>query len=154
MSPVVLDLPSGPSPFGRLVLDFTGTLSLDGKLIPGVDGRLQALAERLTITVLTADTFGTARKALAGLPLEVQLIENGAEKAAVVESLGAEKVVAVGNGRNDVPMMEIAGLGIAVLGPEGAPPALLAAAGVVARDINDALDLLLHPLRLKATLRD
>jgi hypothetical protein len=31
---------------------------------------------------------------------------------------------------------------------------LLRVAKVAVRDINDALDLLLHPLRLKATLRD
>jgi len=51
-------------------------------------------------------------------------------------------------------MMEAAGLSIAVIGPEGAAARLLAAADVVVRDIRDALDLLSHPLRLKATLRD
>jgi soluble P-type ATPase len=51
-------------------------------------------------------------------------------------------------------MMEVAGLSVAVVGPEGAAGALLGAADVVTRDIVDALDLLANPLRLKATLRD
>jgi soluble P-type ATPase len=68
--------------------------------------------------------------------------------------MGAGGVIAVGNGRNDVPMMKVAGLSVAVVGPEGAAGSLLAAADVVTRDIGDALDLLANPLRLKATLRD
>jgi len=39
--------------------------------------------------------------------------------------LGAADAVAVGDGRNDLPMIEWAGLGVAV---EGAPPEVLAAA--------------------------
>lgn len=154
MSPIQLDLPSGPRTFLRLVLDFTGTLSLDGVLIPGVDGRLRRLAEDLTITVLTADTFGTARRQLRELPVEVRLIRDGAEKAEVVTSMDPEGVIAIGNGRNDVAMMGVASLSIASLGPEGAAAELLSASDLVVRDINDALDLIQKPLRLKATLRD
>jgi soluble P-type ATPase len=51
-------------------------------------------------------------------------------------------------------MMGVAGVGMAVVGPEGAAAELLAAADLVVREINDALDLLANPLRLKATLRD
>ena len=72
MSPVTVEMPEGPVSFRRLVLDFTGTLSKDGELLPGVSERLTALAESLRVTVLTADTFGTAGQALAGLPLEVE----------------------------------------------------------------------------------
>jgi soluble P-type ATPase len=154
MSPVLLELPEGPVHFQRLVLDFTGTLSKDGELIQGVADRLRMLAESVEVTVLTADTFGTAREALAGLPVEIRLIGDGLEKAYAVAGMDPDGVVAVGNGRNDVPMMGTAKLGIAVLGPEGAPSSLLSAADIVTRDINDALDLILNPLRMKATLRD
>lgn len=154
MTPVRLDLPTGPATFHRLVLDFTGTLSLDGALLPGVGARLERLAGDLEITVLTADTFGTAREALTGLPIDVQVIRNGEEKAQVVAAMGPDRVIAVGNGRNDIPMMEVAGLSLAVMGPEGVSARLLASADIVTREINDALDLILHPLRLKATVRD
>ena len=68
--------------------------------------------------------------------------------------MGSEKVIAVGNGRNDAPMLDIAGLAIVVIRQQGAAGELLRLADVVVRDIHDALDLIAHPLRLKATLRD
>lgn len=154
MSPVSFELPGGPHTFTRLVLDFTGTLSRDGQLLPGVAERLEHLSTELEITVLTADTFGTVRRAVQDLPVQVKVIGDGQEKARVVSAMGPAEVIAIGNGRNDVPMMGVAGLGIAVVGPEGAAGELLSAAHIVTHDIRDALDLLLHPLRVKATLRD
>ena len=50
-------------------------------------------------------------------------------------------------------MLKEAAIGIAVLGPEGMASDLLETADVLVMDINDALDLLLHPKRLVATLR-
>ncbi len=137
----------------KLVLDFTGTLSRDGALLPGVAERLRTLAKHVTITVMTADTFGTARQALAALPVEVVVIATGGDKARLVTALGAPTVAAIGNGTNDVPMIRRAALGIAVIGPEGAAGALVRDADIVVSNILDALDLLLHPLRVKATLR-
>jgi len=154
MSPIQLELPTGRVTFRRLVLDYTGTLSLDGELLQGVRGRLEELAPDLRINILTADTFGTVRQEVTGLPLEVQIIRDGNEKARVVATMGPGEVIAIGNGRNDIPMMDVAGLAIAVVGPEGASAGLIGAADIVTRDINDALDMILHPLRLKATLRD
>lgn len=59
----------------------------------------------------------------------------------------------MGNGRNDRLMLAEAGLGIAVLGREGSSPLALAAADVVVCSAEEALDLLLVPARLEATLR-
>lgn len=143
-----------PLELDHLLLDFTGTLSCDGALLPGVAERLAVLAASVHVTVLTADTFGTARQALAGLPLALRVIATGADKLVFLESLGADSVATIGNGRNDVAMVSRAALGIAVIGPEGAAGELVRVAGVVATDICAALDVLLHPLRLTATLRD
>jgi P-type E1-E2 ATPase len=152
---IAVDLPGrGQVVLTTLALDFTGTLAKDGALLPGVAEAFVALAARLRIVVLTADTFGTAAKALEGLPVEVRIVATGAEKAEYLRSLKLQDVVAVGNGRNDVEMLRAAGLAIAVVGPEGAAGALLRVADVVVRDVHDALDLLVYPLRLKATLRD
>jgi len=46
-----------------------------------------------------------------------------------------------------------AALGIAVIGSEGAAGELLATTDVVVRDVREAIELLLCPLRLSATLR-
>lgn len=139
-----------------LVLDYNGTLALDGGLLPEVAPRLKALARHLRICVLTADTYGTVQSACSGLPVEVVVTapeDVTGEKERFVAGLGPERVVAIGNGYNDQRMLKAAALGIAVLGPEGAYPATLQAADVVAPDIGAALDLLLYPDRLKATLR-
>ena len=140
----------------HLVLDFNGTLALDGVLIEGVADRISRLAEVLRIHVVTGDTFGTATAALAGLPCAVHVLRSTAQgdaKRDYLAKLNADVVACVGNGRNDRPMMEVAALAIAVVQSEGACAATLAAAHVVAPHIRDALDLLLRPVRLTATLR-
>ncbi|BDG60919.1 ATPase P [Caldinitratiruptor microaerophilus] len=147
---------SGVLQLRYLLLDFNGTIATDGKLIEGVAPRLEALARDLEIHVLTADTFGTARQATASLPVRLTAVRGvggGEDKARVVRDLGAAHVAVIGNGFNDVAMLREAALGIVVIGAEGASAAALAAARVVALRIEDALDLLLHPRRLVATLR-
>jgi P-type E1-E2 ATPase len=140
----------------HLVLDYNGTLACDGELVKGVRERLARLAHDVRIHVVTADTFGKARRVLAGLPCELCVLPAALQdkgKLAYIERLDARRCVCVGNGRNDRLMLQAAALGIAVIGQEGAAAETLAAADMVAPHINDALDLLLHPLRLVATLR-
>jgi soluble P-type ATPase len=137
----------------HLVVDFNGTLAADGVILRGVRSRLRRLARLLEITVLTADTFGTAHRALAFLPVDIRRVNSGVEKRRFVSGLDRRRVVALGNGRNDIEMFKSAALSIAVLGPEGAQRELLAVASVVVTDVCSGLDLLLHPRRLSATLR-
>ena len=140
----------------HLVLDYNGTLAIDGHLIPQVGKKLTKLSHDLHIHVLTADTFGLAKTGLAGLPLDLTIAppEDQAEtKQAFVSSLGAEQVVAIGNGRNDGPMLQAAALGIALVQQEGGAVETLFSADIVSTSILDALDLFSHPQRLVATLR-
>jgi len=143
-----------PRIFTDLIVDYTGTLSLDGLLLSGMTERLTQISKIIRITVLTADTFGQARSQLERLPVEVRIVKTGEDKAEFVRKLEAEHVIAIGNGRNDVAMMKLAGLGIAVIGPEGAAGDLLRVADLVVRDIRNALDLIANPVRMVATLRD
>lgn len=138
-----------------LVLDFNGTIAVGGKLIDGVKERLVKLSDSLEIHVLTADTFGTAKAECEGTNAVVDTFPKGQasiEKEAILQSLGGG-VVAVGNGFNDIQMFDAADLSIAVIEGEGACARLLMHADVVCTSINDALDLLIDPSRLKATLR-
>lgn len=140
----------------HLVLDYNGTLAVDGQLLPGVAARLETLAGQLQVHVLTADTFGQVREQLAGLPLTLAVVagEHQCEaKLDYVSALGAEQVVALGNGRIDRLMLDTAALGIAVLLAEGVATQAVSSADLLCRDILDALDLLLQPKRLIATLR-
>ncbi len=140
----------------HLVLDYNGTIAVGGKPVVGVRERALALAKTLSIHALTADTFGTANDALAGFPCEVHVVGRKAQdlaKLRFVQRLGAGRVCAMGNGRNDRRMVKAAALGIAVVEGEGAASETLIAADVSVRSVIDAFDLLLHPLRLTATLR-
>jgi soluble P-type ATPase len=140
----------------HLVLDFNGTLACDGVLLQGVRARIDRLSEQLQVHVLTADTFGTARDQLRELPCEITLLpaqEQSEAKRAYVQRINPGSAVCIGNGMNDRLMLEHAALSIAVVQEEGAAVATLQAADVVARNILDALDLLLNPQRLVATLR-
>jgi P-type E1-E2 ATPase len=139
-----------------LVCDYNGTLACDGQLLNGIAERLAAVAGSLAVHVVTGDTFGRAAAQVSGLHLHLTILPASGQdeaKAAYVHALGAAQTVAIGNGLNDRAMLATAALGIAVLGPEGAAGATLAAAHVVAADIFIALDLLAHPRRLVATLR-
>ncbi len=140
----------------HLVLDYNGTLACDGRPLPGVRERLVTLAASLDILILTADTFGTVQGQVAGWPCRVEVIPRGQEaeaKLAWVRDLGAAQTAAVGNGRNDRLMLQEAALGIIVLQTEGTAVEALLAADLATPGILEALDLLLFPGRLKATLR-
>lgn len=152
---IELDIPGrGPLQLAHAVFDVNGTLAFDGTLLLGVAERIAALRERLNVHMLTADTHGRQTSIDAVLGFRATIITRGAaEKAAYVLTLGADQVVALGNGANDRSMMQAAVLGIAVLGSEGLAVSALTAADVVVPSISDALDLLLNPRRLVATLR-
>jgi P-type E1-E2 ATPase len=137
----------------HLALDLNGTLALDGRLIEGVPQRLQALHPRLNLNVLTADTYGTIDRIEQQLGFSTWRISGSADKARVVQELGETSVVAIGNGANDAEMLSKAILGIAVMGPEGTAREAIGAADIVVPNILVALDLLLNPTRLVATLR-
>lgn len=140
----------------HLVSDVNGTLAADGRLVDGVAKSLLGLGDRLQIHLLTADAHGRQEALDRQLGLTAVRIPAGGEaqaKGAYVRELGAEQVVALGQGANDVDMLHEAALGICILGPEGTAVEALMAADVVAPSVMDALDLLYHPLRLAATLR-
>jgi soluble P-type ATPase len=138
------------------LIDFNGTLALDGRLIDGVGPRLRLLAGRIDLHVVTGDTTGTAQQELAGLPVRLHIMPAEGQEAAkcgVIDLVDAGETVAIGNGRNDRGLMERAALSIAVMGAEGCAVSTLSRADVACASIGDALDLLLTPRRLLATLR-
>ncbi len=152
-----IDIPGfGPVKLEHLVTDFTGTLSLDGRLAPGVGDLLNRVAETLSVHVLTADTFGIARAELAAVRCRVHILagdKEDAQKEEYVQRLGAGQVVAFGNGNNDRKMLKTARVGIAVCFREGCARDAAAAADILTASATDALELLLHEKRLLSTLR-
>jgi len=141
----------------HLVLDFNGTIAEDGTLIPGVGDLIHALSSRVTVHVVTADTHGTARMQLAPLPCTVKIIADAYQdrtKLDYVTELGRHQTVAIGNGANDCLMLQHAAFSICVIQAEGAATGALQAATMVCTNIRQALELLLNPRRVTATLRN
>lgn len=146
----------GELSFEYLILDMNGTISTDGSLIPGVKWRINQLRENLMIYLVTADTFGSASNTASWLGVDLKVVSplnGGQDKKDFVALLGGSETIAIGNGLNDVGMLSTAGLSIVVIGQEGCAVDALKAARIAVRDIRDALDLLLEPRRLIATLR-
>ena len=144
---------AAPLELDHLLLDINGTLTCDGKLLDGVADAIDGLRDALSVRLLSADTFGTAQAIAHQLGAELERISRGHEKRACAARLGARRCAAIGNGRNDVAMLSVVALGIAVTGPEGAAMQAVAAADVVCTSVLDALALLHEPARITATLR-
>jgi len=140
----------------HLVCDVNGTLTVDGNLQDGVIRALTTLRDRLTVHLLTADTFGRQKIIDQQLRIEAIRIDPGdeaAKKSAYVNQLGAKKVVAIGQGANDAEMIKAASLGICILSVEGTAIETLMVADLVLPDINSAFEMLEKPLRVVAGLR-
>ena len=140
----------------HLVLDVNGTIAKDGQLMAGVAELLDALRSALTIHLITADTHGNQGiidTMLSTTAIRIPVQNQAETKLHYIESLGAAKVVAIGNGANDCAMLEKAGLSMCIIGPEGMAVETLLNADIVVPDIRSALELLIFPKRLVATLR-
>jgi P-type E1-E2 ATPase len=140
----------------HLVCDVNGTLAVDGQLVEGVAKLLGGLRDRLTIHLVTADTHGRQQQIDRQLNLVATRLQPGGEagqKAEYVRQLGAERVVAIGQGANDAEMLKAAALGICVLSSEGAATTTVQTADILAPDILSALQLISKPIRIVATLR-
>ncbi len=160
---IAIDIPG----FGRreicaLLTDFTGTLSRGGKLAPGVKDRLVRLSAVIDIHVLTADTFGSAEKELAGIALTLHRLEgegggHDVQKRNLGRQFALRSCLVLGNGNNDRLLLasarEEGGVAIAVDNGEGCATDALLNAHLFVTGAANALDLLIEPKALKATLR-
>lgn len=140
----------------HLILDLNGTIALDGSIIKGVREKLTELSRKLEVMVVTADTNRNAEALLGDLGISVHKVREGHEDSQKLEAVlqkGRNRTISIGNGSNDVSMLKESAIGICVVGSEGASAGAMVASDLVVPGINDALDLLLKPHRLRATLR-
>lgn len=149
-----IDIPQkGQIELQHAVFDINGTIAEGGVLYPGVSDRIRTLADDLTIHALSAGTHGNLEDLERELGFPIKVINTGEEKAKYVQQLGPAHVVAFGNGANDVAMFRLVALSIAVLTAEGMACSALQAADIVIPGAVNALELLLKPMRIVATLR-
>jgi soluble P-type ATPase len=158
---IAIDIPGfGKLQINAVLSDFTGTLAFNGKLVPGVRDRLVRLAQLVDIHVVTADSFATAEKELKGLPLVYKMLQpekEDVQKRLYAEGLNPHLRASLGNGNNDRLHLKLAkeagGLAIAVENGEGCALDAILNSNVFVFGAVNALDLLLEPILLRATLR-
>ena len=138
-----------------ILLNFEGTLATDRRIHPKAKDKLNLLSKRTNIYILTKGEQEAIREILKKVKALVVYFKEGEVsqgKLDLLRQLGVAKTVAIGNGVDDVPMIEEAGLGICIIGVQGTSGEAIKKADVVFTDILDALDFLLKPLRHKAAL--
>ena len=140
----------------NLILDFNGTMAVDGIMMPSVIPRLHELAKLLNIYIISADTFGTVEEQCKDLPVKVHRItpDNQKEqKGEFVRRLGGDRCCSIGNGEVDAYMLKESILSVCVMGNEACATGAFMNSQMCVSDGEHALDLLLKPGRIVATLR-
>jgi soluble P-type ATPase len=138
-----------------ILLDFEGTLASDRRVHPKTKDKINLLSKRTKIYILTKEEKEVVAEVLKKVKAEIIYLaeeEASQQKLDLLRQLGAIKTVAIGNGVDDAPMIDEAGLGICIMSSEGTSAEAMKKADVVVSNILDALDFLLKPLRQKATL--
>ena len=114
----------------------------------------------MNVHVVTADSFGTAEEELKGLPVVCRRLKEGREdiqKQRYAIRLDPRHVASFGNGNNDrlhlKAVKEAGGLAFAIDNGEGCGLEAILNANLFVTGAAQALDLLLEPIRLRATLR-
>lgn len=155
---IKIDIPGDKSfEINNVVFDYNGTIAEDGVLIPKVKELILELVDKdIDVYIVTADTHDSVREQCKDLPVHIETFkkENAQEdKKRIVQSLGGEHTVTIGNGRNDAEMFKSSILSIVIIGKEGCCAKTLVEADIVVTNILDAVELILNPDRIKATLR-
>ncbi len=151
---IKIDIPQrGIVELQHAVFDVNGTLAVDGVAIPGVAERLKTISSHLSIHLITSGTHGSIPELEQTLGFPLHMVLRGEEKMRYVQQLGPASVIAFGNGVNDSNMLRLAAIGVAILTPEGIAAKVWQGADIIVYGPTNALDLLLKPNRLIATLR-
>jgi soluble P-type ATPase len=138
-----------------IALTFEGTLATDQRVHPKAKDKINLLSKRAKVFVFTTGEKARVSAVLRNVKAEVVYLKEGEAsrgKLDLLQQLGPRRAVAIGNGMNDVGMIEHSGLGIAVMSREGTLSEVIGKADLVFMTILDALDFLLKPLRQKAVL--
>ncbi|MHA1607534.1 MAG: HAD family hydrolase [Candidatus Freyarchaeota archaeon] len=142
----------------NVVFDLNGTLSMNGVVPPEVQSKVRQLSKTVNVVLLSSDTRGNLAEVGEMLGarwkrVSGQALPEDVEKEKVVEELGAENTIAVGNGRNDALMLKKAKIGIVVIGEEGASSTAIMNADIVVTSPLQAIEMILDPQKIVATMR-
>ncbi len=142
----------------NVVFDLNGTLATNGIIAETTGDLLKELAQQAKIYIITADTHNTAEqlKEEIGAFAEIFVLksdEHDLEKARFVHTLGFRETVTLGNGANDLKMVEEGILSFGVMAGEGVYAPLLSKVDIVVHNVDHAIEMLLNPMKIVATIR-
>jgi len=153
-----IDIPGfGNLSITDIVMDYNGTIAVDGHPVEGLKDRFEYLDNYLNLHVITADTHGTVVEKLKDYKCRLTVISGENQdrlKSEYIRNLGADSSVSIGNGKNDSMMLKCSKVGIAVVMEEGCAIDSLLSSDIVVRSVLDALDLFINQSRIRATLRN
>lgn len=141
----------------NIVFDVNGTIASDGKINERTKKRLKDLNKKVTVFLLTSDTYGTIEKEMGKSGIKIKKISHPNEakqKEEFIKKLGGRETIAIGNGENDSLMLKKASLGICIIEKEGASAQAIKNADIVIYGKGNGLGLLENPTRIIATLRE
>ncbi len=144
-----------PLEIESILIDFEGTLASDRRVHPKAKDKINLLSKRASVLILAKGEREVIEEVLRKVKAEIVYLSEGESSGQKLErlmQLGECRTVVIGNGADDASFLEKAGLGICVVGKEGASGEALRNADLVFTSVLDALDFLLKPLRQKATL--
>jgi len=138
----------GPLEIRRVVTDYTGSHSIQGLVRKSVRARLARLGKLAEVHVLTVDIFGTARRELPRLPVELQFLHanrrNDKENQQFVLKREPKHVAAFDNGTIDrLPLKTVrdaGGLAVAVDNGEDCALDAMLNANILVHGSEQALD--------------
>jgi len=137
-----------------IILDLNGTIGIDGILIIWVEDKIWSLKELWrNVLLCSGDTQWTAATIAKKLWATLYNCKDQKDKEKIIKKHNAKHCVAIGNGNIDLKLLKKCKLSIAVIQAEWCYGPLLMHSDIVCTQVIDALDMLLLPKRLIATLR-
>lgn len=144
----------GELELNTIIFDLNGTLTVRGKLPQEVFEQIQKLRDiGFTCVLFSGDQRGNAQKLAQELGIDFVPTKDTKAKREAARKYDKEHIVAVGNARIDIGVFENAKVRIGTLQAEGIHPGILSHIDILVPSIINALDLLLDPDSLAATMR-
>lgn len=134
----------------HIFIDYNGTIAKNGRLIDGILNKLHDLSNIIDIYVITGDTFGDVKKQLENTNLKLIHAYTAKEK----QDKLYPNSIAMGNGSIDHLMFKEAELSFCIIGEEGASFKAIQEADIIVNNVFDALDMILEPKKIIATLKE
>ncbi len=142
----------------HVVFDLNGTLADHGKIADTTMELLKKLAKETEVYILTADTHETAEELKKEIKDFAQLVvlqsnDHALEKAQFVHALGYRETITLGNGGNDYKMVQESVLSFGVIGGEGFYAPLIQKVDILVDSVDHAIEMLINPMKIVATIR-